>query len=571
MEQSYRSRIGDWLSQIRVRLIALMLIMILLPLATGWGWELWAFRGPLAALQNAQLAATFDRNLQIGLLIGFVMGMLTLGVGIWDAVRISRKAIAIGAVSEAFVSRGDLHQELAEQGRDELAWTASSLNRMMKRLQKIAGVAEQAATGDLTVQVKVRSESDQLGQSLNTMITSLRDLAGRIAESATDISADSQRLTSAANQTGEATTQISTAMQQVAQGISEQSNSTSRAAQLARDLSGSIEGVAQGAQEQTNAISDAVAMTAELNQVIHKVAKSAQIQAQGAQEAVGVSTAIVDVAQATARAMEAIRTKVDQTAQKIGDMGTRSDQIGAIVQVIEDIASQTNLLALNAAIEAARAGEHGKGFAVVADEVRKLAERSSLSTKEIADLIQGIQRSVSDSVHAMNESAGEVEKGVVLVHETQQAISKFTDVAEQGRRLGEAIAQAAPQMSQLAEHLNVAMDRISVVVQANRTATEEMAGGAEAVTQAVENIAAISQESSATAEEVSGSTEEIAAQAQEVAAAGTLLSEQAQLLLELVGRFTLSQAGPPVVAPARKDSVSRNPRTTGAAVMAARP
>ncbi|MCX6082725.1 MAG: methyl-accepting chemotaxis protein, partial [Chloroflexi bacterium] len=200
---------------------------------------------------------------------------------------------------------------------------------------------------------------------------------------------------------------------------------------------------------------------------------------------------------------------------------------------------QTNLLALNAAIEAARAGEQGKGFAVVADEVRKLAERSSLATKEIAGLIKGIQKTVSEAVSAMKESATEVESGVIRANSAGEALTNILRAAESVNKQAEEAGSAAARISVAAGELVGAVDSVSAVIEENTAATEQMAANSSELTQSIENIASISEENSAAVEEVSASTEEVSAQVEEVSASAASMMDMAKNLQQIVAQFKL--------------------------------
>jgi len=252
--------------------------------------------------------------------------------------------------------------------------------------------------------------------------------------------------------------------------------------------------------------------------------------------------------------MSQIRTVVSDAVGKVEELGKLGERIGAVVETIDDIAEQTNLLALNAAIEAARAGEHGRGFAVVADEVRKLAERSQRETKAISGLITEVQRGTRDAVRAMEQGAGAVETGALQADQAGVALNGILLAVKTTVTQVTGIAQAAQEMASGARNVVEAMENISAVVEQNSAATEEMAAQSAEVGVAVQSISAVAEENSATTQQVSASAEEMGAQVEEMSAQAEVLATTAASLRALVGRFTLGAADAAAAEPADDDT-----------------
>jgi len=375
--------------------------------------------------------------------------------------------------------------------------------------------------------------------TFNSEPSSLRGLVEILSQRTRQLMTVSGKLSTSARSSGDATRQIATTIQQVAQGITQQTTGVTKTSASVEQMNRAIEGVAKGAQEQATAISKASQVTSRISTAIEQVASNAQSVTRDSAQAASYSRDGAKTVQETIAGMELIRSKVGLSATKVEEMGVRSEEIGAIVETIEDIASQTNLLALNAAIEAARAGEQGKGFAVVADEVRKLAERSSLATKEIGTLIKGIQKTVNEAVGAMKASASEVEAGVLRANSAGAVLNNILVAAESVYQQAEDAGNAAAKVSAAATELVEAVDAVSAVIEENTAATEEMAANSSELTLSIENIASVSEENSASVEEVSASTEEVSAQVEEVSASATSLMEMAQQLSQVVSRFKL--------------------------------
>jgi methyl-accepting chemotaxis protein len=424
--------------------------------------------------------------------------------------------LAAMSANDLTVAVQSVTQPIEHYGRDEIGQTARITNTLLARLHAIIASYERArmSLGDLVGQV--RSASDGLADS-------------------------SSQLGTTARQTGSAVEQVTTAIQNVAAGAQDTSRGAQETNAAVTQLAQAIHGIARGASEQAQQVQAANDTAIQMASGVNQVAATAEQVASASHETRKAAEHGGSAVRETTAAMAEIQLVVGQASDTVEELGKLGEKIGAVVETIDDIAEQTNLLALNAAIEAARAGEHGRGFAVVADEVRKLAERSSRETKQIADLIQQVQAGTKHAVTAMQAGAAKVEQGSQKAGLAGQALEAILTAVEHTVRQAREIATASQELAAGARRVTDAMTSISAIVEENTAATEQMSAQSGQVAQAIQSIAAVAEEQSASTEEVSASAEEMSVQIDEMTAQAQELSSTAEQLRRLVARFRLQE------------------------------
>lgn len=415
-----------------------------------------------------------------------------------------------------------------------------------KGFKVIKEAANNITEGNLTYITAIKS-NDEIGiviKDFNIMVDGLRVLVSDVNQACNQVASSLESLRGNASENLEATGRVSKALTETIEKVeissNEQGEHVEGTLKIMQELNLAISQIAQGAQEQAANMQDANGIVNQMVNSIYQITGDTQSVAKASEEAGKVAQDGAKALQDTIIGMDKIKETVTTAAEKIDQLGNQSQKIGDIVQVIEDIAEQTNLLALNAAIEAARAGEHGKGFAVVADEVRKLAENSTKSTKEISELINLIQKYTQEAIVAMNKGTTEVNNGANTATDANVALGGILSAVEKSNEQIQNIAQAVEVISQNSSKVISAIDSVSAITEENTAATEEMSAGSEQVLESVKNIGALSSESADSIRQVGSDTDEMKKNNEEISVAVDKLAEMLSILTKNVEKFRLS-------------------------------
>ncbi len=430
--------------------------------------------------------------------------LVAILIGFFLAGRISEPLIQ-GVNFAQVIARGDLTRHVVSRGSDEVGALGKALNRMVADLRTLVSGIQKTSQKAVQVTQKTSDLSDQLAEGSEiqshtteeTFIT-LRGMGTSIEE----VAGNMEKLSSVAKEMSSSILKMTDSISEVSGNAVHLSNTVENTSESVEEMLSSIERIDSNLQALSESTHQTASSLNQINASIQEIEKTTQEAVHLSEQTAADSNEGRTAVMATMEGMEKIRESMDHVAGRLSLLDKYVKEIGKILQVIEDVTEQTNLLSLNAAILASQAGEHGKGFSVVADEIRNLAERTSSSTGEIEELILNIQKEAEATVRAMTLGRKHVRQGVSLSVQAKDALDKISQGAQSTREM---ISKIANSTVEQASGTRIATEAMENTVSKNREilqAARELSRGSRIIRKSEETIREVaSQVSRATSEQ----------------------------------------------------------------------
>jgi len=478
-----------------------------IPLTGTDGKKLGVFR---VALREEALNRQVQSLLLWSLAVGIISFLVATALVYLFMDREITRPIAEMSKTASMMAAGDLSQEISVTGRNEIADLGGAINTMSSNLREMlrkirttgAGLGEamtmmSGATVKMSQGSRVQQEAtEQTAMVVNEMVASIRgvaDNASDMSRAATDASSSASEMASSIEEVAKNAGALAGAAEDTATSIEQMIASIKQVSENTDALSASAEQTSSSITEMSASVKEVEQRAVESTRLAERVSRDASERGLAA-------------ANEAIRGMQNIKDSVEATAAVVNRLGKRSQEIGQILKVIDEVTDQTSLLALNAAILAAQAGEHGKGFAVVAEEIKDLAERTAASTQEITSLIASVQEETAESVQAMGRGLQAVEAGVSLVNVTSDVLQQVAESSRQSAEMARAIEKTTGEQAKGVSQITETSISIAEQIEQIANALQEQRRGSERIAQAAERMRDITRQvKTATLEQTTGS------------------------------------------------------------------